>query len=187
MKFGETDIPRAEERRAEQLEMLAPDEDDADGHGPEHPLVGVRGEEIDMVHAERRRAERLDGIEGKKDPAPAQQPADGIHIDAVTAEEIARGERDQPGAFRERGLDERRRDLPGPLRVQVADLDAAAGQFHPGIDIRGVIVRVAEQFVPFAPREAVGEEAEAQRGRAEQRDLIRLRADEIGARRAAPR
>ncbi len=58
-----SDIPRAEQRGAEQLEALFFYINDPDRHRPEEPLVRVGAEKIDMLDRDRKRAERLDRIE----------------------------------------------------------------------------------------------------------------------------
>src|SRR6185295_18512944 len=65
--------------------------------------------------------------------------------------------------------------------IEVAHEDAAAAELDPGIDVRRLVAVVAEHFVALAPRNAVGEERESERGRTEQRDFIRTCADEIRA------
>ena len=77
--------------------------------------------------------------------------------------------------------DEVGRDRAGRGGFEVADGDAAAAEFEPGIDVRGIVAVVAHDFVAGLPVEAVGKEREAERGRAEQGDFVGVRAEELRA------
>ena len=175
-------VPRPEQRRTQQIEMRTLHKNDARRARPEQPLVRIGAEEIHVLHARRKRAERLDGIEGKEHSALVQQRANRIHIDPIAGEKMAARERDQPRARSQRRGDQLGRDFARRRRFEQPHHDAAPPQFHPRIHVRRVIALVADHLVPFLPRKPVGEEAEPERSRPEQRDFIRPRADERRAR-----
>ena len=134
-----------------------------------------------MLHVQRKSAERLDRIEGKKHAAPVQQAADGIYVNAVAGEKMAARERDESGFRRERRGDEVRCDFTGMRRLEQLHRHAAPPQIDPRIHVRRIVARAAHDLVARLPRDAVGEKAQAERGRAEQRDFVRIRADEFRA------
>ena len=129
----------------------------------EHPFVRIGAEEIDVRarDIERKSAERLDGVERKEDAALVQQRADGIHVDPVAAEKMAARQGDESGLRGERRRDEFRGDFARRRGLEIAHGDSAPAEFEPRIDVRGVIAVVAEDLVALAPRQAIGEEAEA--------------------------
>ena len=61
------DVPRTDQSWAAELEISPGHVDNADGHRPEHPFVGIGAQEIDELRAERKGAECLDGVDGKQD------------------------------------------------------------------------------------------------------------------------
>ena len=63
--------------------------------------MGIGGEEIHMLHRGRKRAKRLDGVETKQNIALAQQPPNGVVVNAVTGNKMARGQRNKAGFGRE--------------------------------------------------------------------------------------
>ena len=77
--------------------------------------------------------------------------------------------------------DEIGRDFAGRGGFEVAHGHAAAAEFEPGIDVRGVVAVVAHDLVAGLPVEAVGEEREAERGGTEEGDFIGVRAEELRA------
>jgi len=175
---GRTDVPCADQRGPQGLEMLALDVKDTGTERPEHPLVGIGRQEIDMPHINRRRAERLDGIEAKKDAAPGQLLRDALVIEAEATQVMAGGQGDEPGLRRQRAQNQLGRDLPHPLRLERNDPDALPGQCLPGIDVGRIIVRVADHLVVGLPFQAVGNQIQPQRSRAEQCDFITVGIDQ---------
>ena len=59
-------------------------------------------------------------------------------------------------------------------------LDAAAGQVHPGVLVRGKLVGQRDDIVAFAPGQPLGHEADSRRrGVGDRCDLLRRRADQV--------
>ena len=69
---GRADVPRADQRGPQRLEMLPLHVENAGAERPEHPLVGIGGEEIDVAHVDGGGAERLDGVEAEENAAAVQ-------------------------------------------------------------------------------------------------------------------
>ena len=180
-ELGGADVPGAEEGGAELVLKGFFDVEDAGAHGAEHPFVGIGGEEVDVFDGGGEGADGLDGVEAEEDAAGAQHLADGVDLQAVAAEEVAGGEGDEAGFGGEGGFDEFGGDGAGGVGFEEADGDAfAAGEVGPGVDVGGVVVEVADDFVAGLPVEAGGDEGEADGGGADEGDFVGLGADEAG-------
>ena len=59
--------------------------------------MGIGGKEIHMLHRGRKRAKRLDGVETKQNIALAQQPPNGVMVNAIAGNKMARGQRNKAG------------------------------------------------------------------------------------------
>lgn len=102
-------------------------------------------------------------------------------MEAIAAEEVAGGEGDEAGFGGEGGCDEFGGDGTGGLGLEKADGDAfAAGEVGPGVDVGGIVVEVADDFIAGLPVEAGGDEGEADGGGADEGDFVGLGADEAG-------
>ena len=104
--------------------MFFGDVDDADGHGAEHPFVGVGGHEVDVFHGSGEGADGLDGIEGEEDAAVVEHLADGVGVDAIAGEEVAGSEGDEAGALGDIFGDEFGGNGAGLIGAEVFDFDA---------------------------------------------------------------
>ena len=60
--------------------MVFLDVDDPDGHGAEHPLVGVGAEEIDMGDIGFKGADGLDAVDGEENAAVVEEFPDGVDV-----------------------------------------------------------------------------------------------------------
>ena len=140
----------------------------------------VSGEEIHVLNGGGKRAERLDAVHAERDVPAAKLFADALEIDAPPGDEMTGGERDQPGVLIHLPDDIDLSDVAELADVHQADLRALLREGHPWIDVRRIVVVVDEDVVTLAKGQSVGHEAEAERGRADECDFIRLRVQERG-------
>ena len=98
-----------------------------------------------------------------------------------TADEMTRRQRDEPRVFVHLARHVFRANDAEAARVEQAHLDAFGGQRHPRINVRRIIVVVNEDVVAPAEFQAGGDEAQAQRGRADERDFVRLAVQQLRA------
>ena len=59
----------------------------------------IGSEKVDVLDGSWERAEGLDGVEAEKNASLAQKFSDGLVFEAVAADEVAGGERDEFGVF----------------------------------------------------------------------------------------
>jgi hypothetical protein len=158
--------------------------EDARREGAEQPLVGVGRDEIDVRRRCRKGAERLDAVHAEKDLTGPQHAADVGNGRPPTGDEMAGGEGDEPGVFVDMRGDVDGTDATELLHFQEPHLHPALGQGHPRVDVRRIVVVVDEDVVGLAEADAVGDEAETERGGAHETDLVGPGADELGGEQA---
>jgi len=100
---------------------------DAGACRAEQPFVRIGAQKIDVLDGYGKRAQRLDAVEGEQDTACVKVAADGVGVDSVAAEEMARSQRDEPRATGERSLDDLPRDRAWMFRPQ-------RNRFHAAFD-----------------------------------------------------
>ena len=100
--------------------------------------------------------------------------ADGFVLEAVAADEVVGGQRNQPGVFINLANDINRADLAEAARVEQPDFYATLGEGHPRIDVGGIIIVVNEDIITLAEVEAGGDVAQGERGGPDQRHFVRL-------------
>ncbi len=79
---GRMNVPGADQRGPEQMEVLALHVENSRSERPQHPFVGVGGQKIDVPYIDRGRPERLDGIENA---APVEFLGDRLVIETEPA------------------------------------------------------------------------------------------------------
>ena len=80
--------------------------------------MGIGGKEIHMLDRGRKRAKRLDGVETKQNIALAQQPPNGVVVNAIAGNKMARGQRNKAGFGCELFDQQLRCDFPERRRGQ---------------------------------------------------------------------
>ena len=105
-------------------------------------------------------------------PAPTQLLPDALEINSISAEEMTRGQRHQPGAWGYSLEHQVRRDLAEPLRLQRHGFDSVRRQRVPAVDVRGVIVGIVNDLISLFPRQAVCDQIQPEGCGTEQRDFI---------------
>src|SRR4051812_39040165 len=95
--IGAAHIVPAEGCWAQSLLHALPYVHHARGAGPKQPFVRVCREEIHMLHGSWKRAEGLYGIYAKRNLARLQFAPDAVEIYSVPSQEMAGGQRYQPG------------------------------------------------------------------------------------------
>ena len=107
-----------------------------------------------VPHVERQHAQALDGIDEEEHAALAAQGADGVEVVAEAAGIFDEAEADQARA----AVDGRAQIVDSRAAVAAghqAQLDAAAGQVHPRIEVGGVFLRGGDDVVAGLPGEAL--------------------------------
>jgi hypothetical protein len=100
-------------------------------------------------------------------------------FEAITADEMAGRERDQPRVFVHLPDHVNRADNAETARVEQTDLDAFLRERHPRINIGGIIVVINQDVVAFAEIQAGRDEAQPKRGRPDERDFIGLAVQQL--------
>ncbi len=130
------------------------------------------------IQRERKRAERLNRIDRKQNAALRAKRADRFEIDAIAAAKIRARQRHQFCPRRQSLLDNFRRDLTDPRGLEQDRLHPVPFKREPGINIRRIIIEIADDFVAAFPIESVRDCAQPARSGSGERNLIQVRADE---------
>ncbi len=92
---------------------------------------------------------------------------------------MAGRQRDEPRVFINLSRHVFRSNHTEAARVEPAHLDARFRQRHPRIDVRWIVVVVNEDVVAPAEFQPGGDEAQRERGRADERDFVRLAVQQL--------
>ena len=146
--------------------------------------MAVGGQEVDarLVHIEREDAQSLNGIEEHERAALVGDLRDPPDVVPVAGREAdpAHGHDPRPlvAGFGQAFQIEPAADIGR----HAPRFDAAAGQIHPRIDVRRKLVGERDDIVARSPIESFGNQADAARRVADERDLIRMGADHLRGR-----
>ena len=105
---------------------------------------------------------------------------DARQINPITADEMARSQRDQFRLLIHLAHHIRQANAAQLADVHEPHLDSFFRQRHPGINVGGKIVEVDQDVVVLSQRQSVCDRTQSQRGRAEQSNFLRLRVEQAG-------
>src|SRR5262249_33656720 len=162
------DIVPAIHRRAEEFLQGAADVHESGAAWAEQPFVSIRRQKIHMLERRGKRAKRLDGIQTKQNPPLVQCMSDGTNINALAADKMARGQRDQPRVLVHLTENICSPDDPKFRSLEPSHLDSLLRQGHPRIDVSGIIVEVDQNVVASPEPQTAGDKAQRQRSRADE-------------------
>ncbi len=171
--------------RAQSFAQLRSRRHHAEALGRQEPLVTVGDHGIDAegVEAVGKHAEALDGVEDHDDATSFGGLGNLGDRRDPTGVECHPGQRQQLHRRFEQGDHVRRFHHPAGGR-EAADGDATVGQREPGRDVGGELLLADEHGVAGAPREALGDQREPFRRRADEGDVVAATPDQLGRPRA---
>src|SRR5262249_21867361 len=143
----------ADPHRVQQVEQFAPDVENTRPFGPQQPFMPVGRQKIDRgaAHVEGQHAQPLDSIDEEIGAALPAQRADTVKVVAEAAGVFDEAETDQAGAAVHGGaqvLDPE----PAVAAGDGSDLDPAAGQVHPRVQVGRVLLGGSYDVVAGPPR-----------------------------------
>src|SRR4051812_43582045 len=158
------DVPAADDRRAQQLAPALFHKQNPRARRTEHPLLGPRAGEVDMLQRNRSYTHGLNGVDRKQNAAPGTERTDRVQIDAITADIVRAGESDELRSFRQRALDNFRRDFSETRGLEQDGSHTTPFEREPGINIRRIIIEVADDLIAVLPIQTVGDRVQSARG-----------------------
>src|SRR5437660_180352 len=118
-----------------------------------------------MIERDRKGAERLNGVDAKQGSPLAAPGADSVNINSITAAEIGRCQRHQFGSSGERLPNEFRSDLAKTRRFQQDDFHPLSFEGEPWINVRRILLQIADNLVTGPPFEPVRNDPQTTRSR----------------------
>ena len=173
-------IPAADHRRAQQFVPAFLHKQDSSARRSEHPFLSASAGEIHILQRDWKDTHGLDGIDREQNAALRAKRPDRFEIDAIAAAIVRTGERDEFGPLGQRALDNFGCNFTDARRLEEHRLHAEPLEREPGINVRRVIVEVADYLVPRRPIEAVRHGVQSARRRTRECDLVRLTLEQLG-------